>query len=219
MNFNSVLFTADMVNATLAGTKRQHRLPMKPQPPEGAELQVELYSPTKINRKGEEYPGAKIFGASTLDGELRWKSPFGGPGMRLWVQETFWECIDNNDRIRYVADGPAPTTDRRHYRKCPSTNLTFNRSRIMLAVKRVWVGRVQDITRSDVRAEGVPETMGAWLGTQPNMEGHEWDNRRWNEQWQYVWDSIYAAKGFGFDANPWVWACEFELIENEREKS
>lgn len=27
-----------------------------------------------------------------------------------------------------------------------------------------------------------------------------------------VWDAIYKAQGFGWDANPVVWCCEFEVI-------
>jgi hypothetical protein len=31
-----------------------------------------------------------------------------------------------------------------------------------------------------------------------------------------VWNAIYGAKGLGWNDNPWVWRCEFEVIEGGR---
>jgi hypothetical protein len=80
---------------------------------------------------------------------------YGVPGDRLWVRETLWTCIDNNDRPRYVADGPAPTTDRRHYKKVPAIFCQRVRSRLTLEITDVRVGRLQSISEADAWAEGI----------------------------------------------------------------
>lgn len=72
-------------------------------------------------------------------------------------------------------------------------------SRITLTVKRVWVERVQDISEADAEDEGLiyyGETLA-----EPTPR----------EKFAKLWDSIYKSKGLGWDANPWVWACEFEV--------
>ena len=32
------------------------------------------------------------------------------------------------------------------------------------------------------------------------------------EAYAYLWDSIYAKKGLGWDVNPWCWRTSFELL-------
>ena len=124
------------------------------------------------------------------------------PGDRLWVQECWrpvgpWET--RSETVQYRADGEyarkigwpeafrIKTTDGREKWRS-SIHMSRWASRIRRPVKRVWVERVQDISEEDARAEGF--------------------ERR--EHFIRAWDSIYAAKGCGFDANLWNWACEFE---------
>ena len=33
--------------------------------------------------------------------------------------------------------------------------------------------------------------------------------------WRYLWDSINAKRGYGWDKNPWVWVIEFERLEKK----
>lgn len=179
--------TADaMVQAVLADRKTQHRQPVKP---------------------SDSY---------------RVCSPFGEPGDRLRVQEA-WLLSDlvyhdDNLKMHYRADQqphkccppglPVPRgnykaaqeiykrheTERVAARKSTNSwrspaNMPRWACRITRVVKRVWVEEVQDITEADAVAEGF--------------------QRR--EHFIRAWDSIYAAKGCGFDANPSVWGCEFEV--------
>jgi hypothetical protein len=69
---------------------------------------------------------------------------------------------------------------------------------------------VQDISDADAIAEGIEANSDdgvVYYG--PLNEGHA-DPR---VAFGWLWDSIYSAKGFGWDANPWAWACEFERVE------
>ena len=34
-------------------------------------------------------------------------------------------------------------------------------------------------------------------------------------EFKALWDSIYAKKGYGWDANPWVWVIDFKRCSNE----
>jgi hypothetical protein len=71
-------------------------------------------------------------------------------------------------------------------------------SRITLEVTGVRVERVQEIRTSDIDAEGLP--IGRGLGGSQEME------------FRKLWDSINAKRGYGWDANPWVWVVEFKRI-------
>ena len=82
-----ILFNADMVNAILDGRKSQTRRVVKPQPPSG--IQSDL-------------PGWNA---------LARRCPYGKPGDRLWVRET-WGVVShmfdaNGDRHEWNPDRPA----------------------------------------------------------------------------------------------------------------
>jgi hypothetical protein len=157
--------------------------------------------------------------------------PYGAPGDRLWVRETFWDhdrgdppparAIDpeEDERIEYRATpwdrGCAGGTDSEDAGGwTPSIHMPRWASRLTLTITDVRVERLQAISDSDVAAEGV-----RW---QSRKDGSETDYIA--EQpvhpagffppricyWR-LWDSLNAARGFGFDANPWVWVLTFTV--------
>ena len=90
MRERPILFSGPMVRALIEGRKTQTRRIVKPQPHEDCSaIEVGRYHPTVIDRHGDEQPGAEIFGAYSLDGDWGAKCPYGAPGDRLWVKETF----------------------------------------------------------------------------------------------------------------------------------
>lgn len=199
--------TADEVRAILARAKTRISRPIKPQPPNGA---------TEVCVEGVYGESAVTYRAFPDGGSARHAicaCPFGVPGDRLWVQETTWECVDNNDCPRYVADGPAPTTDRRHYQKRSASQMSRADSRIDLLVKRAWVEQVQKIPWLDILAEGVP---GVRHPTGEPMLDDFTGGCDAETTFRDYWDNIYAKRGFGWDENPWVAAAEFSLIENAK---
>lgn len=66
------------------------------------------------------------------------------------------------------------------------------------------VCRLSDVTREEVRANGVVENFGE-RGFCPEMFPHEWDNMRWDEQLYWCWGRDFP--GFPASVNPWVWVC------------
>lgn len=156
------------------------------------------------------------------------KSPHGQPGDRLWVKETYRYADWTNDGypyVQYQADGLlqlheiipdewseklvniwAALSELENYRidnKAadrrwrPSIFMPHWASRIALEIVSVRAQRVQDITNHDAKAEGTCGVASTQWGT-PNF--------------QWLWDSINAKRGFGWEMNPWVWVIEFKKL-------
>jgi len=70
-------------------------------------------------------------------------------------------------------------------------------SRITLLITDVEVQRVQDISERDCIAEGI---------------GHPATRECKRPRFIQTWDAVYAARGLGYDANPWVWMLKFEKV-------
>jgi hypothetical protein len=113
--------------------------------------------------------------------------------------------------VIYAADGPAEWAgdddgggDPRSAWK-PSIHMPRAASRILLEITGVRVERLQDISRSDIRAEGLvcpPEL--ASDDVSPNYR--DWYPAAWRE----LWESINGAGSWM--ANPWVWVVEFKRV-------
>ncbi len=183
MKYYPALFNDAMVRAILAGLKTQTRWPMNPQPLEGVEVLLGRYEPTMVGRNGEEYPGPEIFGADDPDGEQGWKSPYGGPGDRLWVRECWGLSMNDHGHecLSYRADqgerrGPqmmrlwdpslkrwelseteSPSDEPEKWRS--ARHMPRWASRITLEVLDVRAERIQDISEADAILEGVLRSM------------------------------------------------------------
>ena len=163
-------------------------------------------------------------------------------GMRLWVREPWGidslggmsgpNEYSHDYEVRYRADGfrqsfsidgPRGVTDpymryfdtqRGEWR--PSIHMPRWASRITLEVVKVRVERVQKISEEDARAEGVPKLDG-WPKNNRQLEAlliadREGKLGTHKGAFEVLWDSINAKRGYGWDANPWVWVIEFRRI-------
>ena len=129
--------------------------------------------------------------------------PYGKPGDRLWVRETFG--IDDEDgAVLYFAD-PDTAQNAEHARICedryprrrPSIHMPRWASRILLEITDVRVERLQDISDRDARddgAEQIGDCEGAYVAG-----------------FRRLWESINGLDSWS--ANPWVWVIEFRRIE------
>ena len=216
MKERPILFSGAMVRAILDGRKTQTRRVVKPQPPLN-------FSDVRM-----AYGGVKNIPCC----------PYGHPGDRLWVRETWTEY---HDSIMFKADFPmhwdaentshGETVDliASDYKWRPSIHMPRELSRITLEVTGVRVEEVQGISEADAKAEGVEPNWCGPLDKGRNEDGGVgWTGKEWfrynsNEQdfpalsakesFQSLWDSINARRGFGWEANPWVWVLDFKMVK------
>ncbi|KWH52532.1 hypothetical protein [Burkholderia cepacia] len=234
MTERPILFSGPMVRAILEGRKTQARRVMKHQPPDDvAPITVARYHPTIVDRHGDQAPGPEIFGAFSDDGEWGCKSPFGEPGDRLWVREAFMPAPFDTApeqpkttrwNVAYAAGGQreviAPAgynpTLYNYERWTPSIHMPRWASRITLEITGVRAERLQNISEADAHAEGAiygPLLPMAW--SKPNCES---DDACMRSRFAVLWDGLNAARGHGWDANPWLWVIEFRRIDGPEKR-
>ncbi len=224
MKERPILFSGAMVRAILAGSKSQTRRVVKPQPPEW----IDQLHGNNFRRRAPydlicpETEAKMGFGFAT--DEQMWKCPYGAPGDRLWVRETFSFYAFNDDcelkfsdgALRHTGPGAGDIPDAalasyfklvdRSIRKkgtvsVPSIHMPRWASRILLEVSAVRVERLQDITLADICAEGLAKSIYDFKPVQAGFQ-----------QWCELWDSINAKRGHGWKLNPWVWVVEFRRV-------
>lgn len=219
-----ILFSAPMVRAILAGTKTQTRRVVKGAPDDWAPVRPEVFSPTVVDRHGDEQPGPDAYGAGNEDGSDWVRCPYGQPGDRLWVRETWmadppvtgdWpstafhgckprdhslipDCYRKPEHCLYRADGHEDL-----HGWTPGIHMFRWASRITLEVTGTRVERLQDISKADAVAEGIVETCGGY-GLPDGSHFHAADPR---ESYWSLWGAINGCGGV--EANPWVWVVEF----------
>lgn len=193
MKERPILFKAPMVRAILDGSKTQTRRVVKQ------------------DREGlldcKPIPAWDFFWQCVA-------CPYGQPGDRLWVRETFGDCTPGADAVVgtkwerpwYRADaddygllghdgeGPVYVED---VRWRPSIHMPRWASRILLEITDVRVERVQDISDRDARDEGaehIGDCEGAYVAG-----------------FRRLWEAINGDDSWA--ENPWVWVVTFRRVE------
>jgi hypothetical protein len=69
-------------------------------------------------------------------------------------------------------------------------------------VTAIRIERVQDITGEDIEREGIDFPDGLSV----ERVGERF------RPFMDLWDSINLVHGYGWDADPWVWAIEFKRV-------
>ena len=209
MKERPILFSAEMVRAILEGRKTQTRRVMKWQPDYDAIIDVGEIGSSR---------GVAYIGNSTSGGiRNRAPCPYGQLGDRLLVRETFRVIDQTQPRIAidYRSD-PEEKWNRigdllgDGKKWTPSIHRPRWASRILLEITDVRVELVQEISEDDAKAEGAAlEFAGAaFAAKHGSLLG-----RQYRYGFVHLWDSINAARGVGWDVNPWVWVIEFRRIE------
>ncbi len=235
MNERPILFSGEMVRAILGGQKTQTR-------------RIAKLSSSLPDGKGWVTlvkPGTRAH-LPLVDGKWQWKPaagddwqpypdiseycPYGRPGDRLWVRETWAAAISpssQDDPVEFEAQ-------RRGYiyrADCagedvlltgiwkPSIHMPRKASRLMLEITGVRIERLQDISEADALAEGI-EVMDreACLYRhygEPFAQSTRDDPRRGMvfspvDSYETLWTSINGAGSW--EANPWVWVVEFNRV-------
>lgn len=213
MRERPIIFSAPMVRAILSGAKTQTRRAVKPQPPAGWDRNCWFSAPV-WGWTAEAVP------AQTWH---KVRCPFGQPGDRLWVRET-WQAIHVSidpetgygDDVQAAPSTPKDSCngwwsvvhaatdpqasehrDDRGFAWRPSIHMPRWASRILLEVVRVRVERLQAINEVDAIAEGADPVIG--------------DHQPYRAGFMRLWESINGPGSW--DANPWVWVIEFKKLE------
>jgi hypothetical protein len=212
MKERGILFSAPMVRALLAGKKTQTRRAVK------AEASVIV---------GDLLGQPKWYLDSDPDRAIR--CPYGVPGDRLWVRET-WRTSYNHEAaaaagfsdthigpcFEYAADHENPGKGWR-----PSIFMIRGASRILLEVTDVRVQCLQDISEEDAKAEGVAGDPSecAIIGRDALARGEDGcgdcdpccgSKRIYRPAYERLWDEINGAGSWA--SNPWVWAISFKRV-------
>jgi len=185
MKEQPILFSAPMVRAILDGRKTQTRRIVK------GDITT-IGSMDYLN-------GQPLEGCSATLGQC----PFGVPGDRLWVRETWRQ---GNTRVLYRTDDVCPS----QVRWRPSIHMPRWASRITLEITDVRVQRLQEISDEDALAEGL-RSDGS-LGAQCSVEltGHRTHHDSPKECFRLLWESIHGPGSW--DVNHFVWVIVFRRI-------
>ena len=151
------------------------------------------------------------------------RCPYGIPGDRLWVREKFAVAHsrklreDDKEDLLFAASALQVDLEQPSIRWRPSIHMPRWACRLILEVKSIRVERVQRIGIYDIRAEG--------LDVEGYIAGYEvehgnpapgddylqfYDAAR--ENFQELWDSINAKRGYSWSENPWCWVLDFQRI-------
>ncbi len=232
MKERPILFSGEMVRAILAGRKTQTRRIIKPQPDD----QIDRLHGNRFRTRApyilthpETHEGDYGFGFE--DENSQWRCPYGRPGDRLWVRET-WRTNASFDATApsKLAHGmcsldwaasieellsqnvTAPLTGRWR----PSIHMPRLASRITLEVVNIRVERLQEISEGDALAEGVDwhkcPSFQTMTQIRRSMEGRGFSiTIDYVGGYRRLWDSINGPDSW--DVNPWVWVVEFKKVQ------
>lgn len=215
MTERPILFSGEMVRAILSGRKNQTRRIVKPQP-------------DRVWR-------SRLYGSAHFDGMPHWdigglrlrecadnplRCPYGQPGDRLWVRETWHtdtrdlayaraqhEDVMSSSPICYRAD---PI---HHNAGCvwrPSIHMPRWASRITLEIVSTRAEWLNDISEADAMAEGCqPQWEPGCSGRLMEAIGG-FSHRPAASAFANLWESINGDGSW--EANPLVWRIEFRRV-------
>jgi len=227
MKEQPIIFKPEMVRAILEGRKTQTRRIIKNVMPDSEDAEEEEY----FWAFGDGHSGIGWYqGLSeySSEGSIFFKCPYGVPGDRLWVRETFSILQDKPtmNRVIYRVDhgftGGGIKYDLAKWK--PSIHMPRWASRINLEVTNVRVQRVMAISRKDAIAEGAvqinkhflmdPEVLKIPVKysnvTQLNDERY-WGNDNAPGAFASYFEKINGSDAW--DRNPWVWVVEFKEVK------
>jgi hypothetical protein len=207
-----ILFSAPMVRAILDGRKTQTRR-IVTVPWRGSSRALP-YEPYYVDTDGELRFCDEYGDYHPIEDTMQ---PYGVVGDRLWVKEThaLRSDIDGNaepDRARHYAmfradeaGDPADPNNWHDYgrRWRPSIFMPRWLSRITLEIADVRVQRVQAISSSEAKAEGVGVSADDPLKGTGAMDAMS--------RFASLWDAINGKRAPWAD-NPWVWAITFRRL-------
>lgn len=218
-----ILMNSEMVRAILDGRKTQTRRIVKPIASHWAKGCYHRPDGRWIWVTGERPDNGQGEGVSL--GNEPFKCPYGKPGDRLWVRETWqgyrqtsyeydeWEAMESPKDRHDNAYVPVYQADKKNFPEkwFPSIHMPHEYSRITLEITGMRVERLRDISEADSIAEGLRvfpfEDSVAYAWKDGDFCGHA----SATGAYRALWESINGPGSW--DANPWIWVIEFKCID------
>ncbi|WP_222890204.1 hypothetical protein [Enterobacter sp. C2] len=229
MTERGMIFNAEMVRAIRDGRKTQTRRIIQSA---AKNMQARGHEVISHRAPGDKWYGDYVYSMRDRSGvwqdftneQFLAKCPFGQPGDRIWVRET-WADVNHDGcpAVAYRADGEVrdlheddgdeqdPNLEKYWFANwypdlisgtegnwTPSIHMPRWASRITLEITDVRVERLNSISDTDANAEGVSADR---LSPARYVFGS-------------LWQSIYGADNpQSWQANPWVWVIEFKRVD------
>lgn len=200
-----ILFTGPMVRAILAGNKLQTRR-MKA---------LEYFSRPENDPDGwwcariSDGFAYMVYKQSPHERAVR--CPYGQPGDRLWVRETWAFGIhamaarrDDEGPFVYAADGTAQGRLGDRWR--PSIHMPRSACRLVVEITGMRVERLQAISEADACTEGIPSQGLQFYDGRPATA---------KDAFESMWGEINGPASW--QANPWVWVIEFRELHRPQQ--
>ncbi len=153
--------------------------------------------------------GCELAGNEIGEAEAHRLCPYGKPGDRLWVRETWAPRAQGG--YWYAADPETALFKESWigFKWRPSIFMPRSASRITLEIIGVRVERLQEISEADALAEGIVrwDSPGAHYMFAINEAG-DYNGPTARLVYQGLWDRINGVDSWA--SNPWVWVIEFK---------
>jgi hypothetical protein len=205
MKERPILYTSPMVNATFAGIKTNTRRPIKWGRAHMPGIAADMCNETGYLCLSRDT--RNLFRAPWNEKSIQMlKCPYGIPGDRLWVRETFMPLTRG---FAYRADG---LLLEKFARWTPSIFMPRTACRLVLEIVKTEAIILDDITNDQAIREGVL----FWWNTlsplqQTKLYPASQDPRHC---FQALWKSIYGNDSWKLKT--WVWNVEFKIFSLER---
>lgn len=181
------IFTAQEVQAILNKSKVMFREVIKPQPETNMSKNMLSFAEKLLAWSGGSKCPYKV-------------------GQKIFCKESFAEILYGDDfeygfkkRIIYRAEGDF------HVIWKPAQHMKQHQSRITLRIKDISVERLQDISEEDAKKEGFKTDYKMLPYGILKKDGSKFFIDNWN--------ATHKKPEEKFEANPWVWKIEFEVVK------
>lgn len=236
-----ILFNTEMVKALLDGRKTVTRRVVKPKYSNTHfEFKHDKYGTTFIELQNdvEGETHGKNEDDSTwhkLLGFIEPKAPY-KVGDILYVRET-WQCLNPYSEKEYVYRAGCDFDFAKDIDKwLPSIHMPKEAARFFLKVTGVRAEKLQDMDHDSPAKEGIRgytkdgelykfAVSDDWWIEYHGKHKKEFKGTYWQDMpknraiaFSYLWNSTILKEDmnrYGWDANPWVWVIEFEMISKE----
>lgn len=234
-----ILFSAPMIRAILDGRKTMTRRIVKSQFNTVWGSGCPNESTFTLMNGGQRWKDAFAVHVDrqTASGHWEWLfCPYGKPGDRLYVKETFyawgrwvtrfdpkkqrdeWHFIDltleSGKQYQYAEPEGYQKSQRGGvlptWWKRPAIFMPRTASRITLEITGVRVERLQSIAEADALAEGIQALPGGGFGVNEPFSA---ENTAC-EAFRLLWDSINGKRA-SWESNAWCWVVEFNQLKTQ----